>query len=231
MAKLRNNEVIRVAELAFQNLSDDLHLFKSFSKSFNSEYLAKVNHSIENLRIKIAPADLTSKIRNAEKRYYQLLSLIKEQTIRIEDLCTLYKQRLIVPRGQFKLYEVRREIRKENVKGIYTGLEATFTAISKNIAHLKNDGFNQSIIQELDSQRKELVATKKELDKLYAEQKDLFAANQKQILQLQDDISYINKYGKLIFQREDAAQKEKYTLAYALSKVRQEVKDAAMNEA
>lgn len=225
MSKLRNNEVIRVAELAYKNLSSDLKLFTSFSKSFNADYLDQFKSSIETLRPKIEPSELVQRIIESERKYRSLLAELKAMTIRVEDLCILYKQRIVVPRGRFMLLETRREIRKENIKGINNGCSAIIAAIEKNMPYLEVVGFNQALIDEIKSLTNEFATTKNELDKLRIQQKELFASNQAQILSLQNTISFINKYGKLIFQKEDPTQKDRYSLAYAIDTVRKDEKE------
>lgn len=222
MNRLKNIEVIPVAEMASENLSCDIEKFKAFSRSFNDSYVTGFNNQIEELRSQINPPELSRKLIDLKKQFFDTLQEIKLKLVTIEDMCLLYKNRLVVPRGHFKIYEVRREVRKRNVTGIHSGLEATFVAIRKSMPHLEGVGFNNLLVDELDGLRKRLLTVKKEKEVLEAKQKELFAANQDKILQLQSSVSQINKYGKLIFGKVDEERRKHYTLAYTLDKVRDE---------
>lgn len=225
MTKLRNSEVIQVAELASKNLLSDISQFKAFSSSFTNDYVAKFIQTIEELRPQIAPPELCLKIVEVKKQYYSILQDIRAKLIVLDDMCLLYKNRLVVPRGHFRIYEVRREVRKENIKGVYSGLESTFMAIRKNAQKLDSVGFNNQLIEELDELRKQLLSVKEELDTLESKQKELFDANQEKISMLQSQISFINKYGKLVFRNSDPERRELYTMANAVSSVRAQQKE------
>lgn len=220
MTKLRNSEVIPVAELASKHLQSDISHFRAFSSSFTNDYVAKFNQSIEELRPQVNPPELSLKIFELKKKYHSTLHEIRTKLTAIDDMCLLYKNRLVVPRGQFRIYEVRREVRKENIKGVYSGLEATFMAIRKNMLKLESVGFNNLLIEELDDLRKQLLSISKELDGFVAQQKELFASNQEKISQLQSQVSFINKYGKLVFRNADPQRREVYTMAHAINEVR-----------
>ena len=93
-------------------------------------------------------------------------------------------------------------------------------AIRKNMLKLESVGFNNLLIEELDDLRKQLLSISKELDGLVAQQKELFASNQEKISQLQSQVSFINKYGKLVFRNADPQRREVYTMAHAINEVR-----------
>lgn len=230
MTRLKNRDVLSVAELTYSNFTNDIIKFSEFSNSFSSDFAQQLNQSIEKLRKQITPSELTLQIVEQKRKYFSILADIRIHLAKLEDMCVLYKNRLIVPIGQFKLYEVRREIRKENVNGIYSGLEATIGAIRKNIPQLASVGFTSNLIEELNELRTLLVSTKKEVDACEKKQKALFDAHQDEILELEKQISRINKYGKLIFRNYNTERRELYTMANSIKAIRAQEKAMLQNK-
>lgn len=219
MNQLKNCDVIPVAEIITENLTADFSSFQKFSNLFTDSYLADFNRSVKELRSKIYPSDLGQKLQESNAKYQEIILDIRSKLQNIEDMCNFNKAKLVVARGHFKLFEIRRALRKNNVKKANAELERTIEAIRGNMSTMEGVGFNSTLIEEIEALRTQLLEQRKSVEEYNGQLTTQIKEHESSIQALKKQLSFINKFGKLIFGKTDLKRRELYTMADLISRV------------
>ena len=222
MATVKNEEVLHIAGFVLDSYKRDINDFKAFSSQFNEAFTANFEAKVSGLKDMIEPTALSNALTAATKALYAKFHNAADVLNRLEGYITFGEKNLVGKPGDFNLHTVRKHMHGRHVEGFTLSLSVTLDAIAKNQAPLEGAGMPKTFAKDLTDIRDQITAANLEQKHKLDERKELVVKNQAQINDLMTLVSFVNKFGKLIYKRSNPDKLKDYTMTDLLHRNKQE---------
>ena len=224
MATVKNEEALHVASFVLDSYKRDIADFRAFSNQFNDEFTSMFESKVTGLKDLIEPVALTNALTNSTKILYGKLHTAADIMNRLEGFITFAEKKLNGKPGDFNLHAVRSHIHHKHVEGFTLSLSVTLDAITKNQAALEGAGMLKTFPKEITDLRDLIMGANLEQKHKLDERKELVSKNQNQINEVMTLVSFVNKFGKLIYKRNNPEKLQDYTLSELIYRTKKEEK-------
>ena len=222
MATVKNEEALHVAGCVFDSFKRDITDFQGFSSQFNEAFTANFESKITELKDLIEPVALTNALTNVTKALYTKINKTIDVINRLDGYITFGEKNLIGKPGDFNLHAVRVPLHHKHVEGSTLSVSVTPDAITKNQAVLEAAGMPKTFAKELTDLRDQITAAHLEQKQKLDERKELVVKNKAQIGEVLTLVAFVNKFGKLIYKRNNPDKLKDYTLSEIVSRTKKE---------
>ena len=216
MSTVKNEEALHVAGFVLDSFKRDINDFRNFSNQFSDGFIEMFESKVNGLKDLIEPVALTNSLTAATKVLYTKLHTVSDFLNRLEGFIAFGEKKLTGKPGDFNLHAVRKHINHKHVEGFTLSLSVTLDAIAKNQAALEGAGMSKNFAKDLTDLRDQITEANLEQKRKLDERKELVNKNQSQISEVITLVSFVNKFGKLIYKKSNPEKLQDYTLTELL---------------
>jgi hypothetical protein len=211
-----------IGEFVVNSVEKDINDFSSYSPVFTINYLAVVRSKIDVCKELVKSSVVTKELKSVTQKLYDKSNNLRVKLNTLEGYLKLGGKKLDVAVKDIGLKSVRRDISKSNIEGLISNMQTALVAVKRNLPVLEAQGLKQTLIDEIETQIREISSLNEEQNALISKRNRLTDENIEKFNDLWNSLKPIFDTAKAIYRGTDKVKLKDYTVVQLRKRINAE---------
>jgi hypothetical protein len=218
----KTEEVPVIGEFVMNSAEKDISDFNGYSSVFTSDYFAKIKANIEVCRELVKSSAVSKELKAVTRQLYGESKKLRTKLNVLEGYLKLGADKLDIALKDIGLKSVRSDITRNNIEGTLSNTKASLIAVKRNLPALVDLGLKQTLIDEIETQLREINALNVKQNTLISKRSRLTSENIDKINNLWNSLKLILTVARAMYRGVDEVKLKDYTIAQLKKRVNAE---------
>jgi hypothetical protein len=216
--KCKVEEVPVLGEFIVNSVEKDINDFNNYSPLFTDDYLVPIKTKIEVCKDFVKSSTVSKELKATTQKLYDNANDLRSKLNALEGYLKLCAGSLDIAVKDFDLKNVRQSITKHNIEGVIMNTKTFLIPVKRNMQVLNATGLKQELIDEIETQLKEINSLNEEQNDLTNKRNRLTDVNINKFNDLWESLQPILAAAKAIYSADKVKMKD-YTVSQLLKRM------------
>ncbi|MDR2126326.1 MAG: hypothetical protein LBP63_05820 [Prevotellaceae bacterium] len=215
-------EVPVIGEFVVNSAERNIDDFSAYPAVFNPDYFATLRSKIEVCKDLLQSSAITNELKFVTNQLYRKVGNFRVAVNVLEGYFKLGANRLDIAVKDSGIKEVRNDITRGNVEGLFANMQTALAAVKRNQIALNAVGMKQSLLDEINNQLRTIRELNEQQNGLIGNRNSLTVENVEKFNDLWNSLKPILNAAKIIYKGVDEAKLKDYTVSQLRKRINAE---------